>query len=430
MENFSSPRASGSAMRGALLIALLLVACGSSAPARRATPVIARSAHDPVDASDARAYAGAMNALGLDVWEGLRASGETGTPAISPASIALALTLTDGGAGGSTADAMRDTLHLASAPDDALRAAGHVMRAWNDPTRTTYELAIANRLFGEQAFPFRETFLAATRDALGAELARVDYQRDAEGARRTINEWVLSQTASRIHDLVPAGVLDDATRLVLVNAVYFRGRWLRELDRARTRDEVFHVPGGDAPLVAMMHAEGGRYGEDAHVQLLELPYAGEELAMLVVLPRDREGLAAVERDLDASRVHEWAAALETRHDLEIALPRFRVETPSLSLREVLVALGMGVAFSPETADFTPIHSSSEVLFVSEVIHRVFVEVNEEGTEAAAATAVVMASDEAVTDAPPRFVADHPFLFFLRDLRTGAILFAGRVVDPR
>ncbi|MDQ3031482.1 MAG: serpin family protein [Myxococcota bacterium] len=430
-------------MRRTILVPLLLglaalVACGGST-SRSATPraltpgSLAPSEVPAADVGDEAEFARSMNALGLDVWEGLRISGGGDqNMALSPASLATALAMTYGGARGETAAAMSRALHVASDPDATMAAAGALQRRWNDPARTSYELAVANRLFAEREYDFREAYLDATRVSFDAEVERLDFRGDPAGARVLINEWVEARTHDRIRDLIPRGALDDTTRLVLVNAVYFHGSWLREFDPERTIDLPFFVRGGSEPTsVPTMRATGGRYGEDEGVQLLELPYAGEELAMLIVLPRERNGLAAVEDMLDAERVARWAGRVAERGDLEVQLPRFRIETEAMALGPVLRALGMEIAFSDD-ADFSGISEPGEVpLKIGEVFHRVFVDVNEEGTEAAAATAVVMIEIESVSEPrePPRFIADHPFLFFLRDLRTGAILFAARLTTP-
>lgn len=426
-----------------LLGSLLALACGgassSSRPAARGTTprAVTPSEVPAADAADATSLARSMNALGLDVWRGLGREDEN--LAVSPASLATALAMTYGGARGQTAEAMARALHVSSDPDATMRAAGALQRAWNEQGRGAYELAVANRLFAERAYRFRQSYLDATASAFDAEVERLDFRGDPDASRAHVNAWVEARTHDRIRDLLPRGSILEDTRLVLVNAVYFHGRWARELDRASTTDVPFFVRGGGAGVaVPTMRARGGRYGEDEGVQLLELPYAsasedGEpDLAMLFVLPRARDGLGAVEQRLDAALVARWAERIGERGDLQIQLPRFRVETESMALREILGALGMEVAFGDD-ADFGGMTEPGEVpLKISEVFHRVFVEVNEEGTEAAAATGVVMVE---ITSAgprrePPRFFADHPFLFFLRDLRTGAILFAGRVVDPR
>lgn len=410
-----------------LAAALHASACGAG----RATPAAAHpTIHAAVDAADSHAFASASNELGLDIWESLRADHGDENLSISPASIASALAMTYAGARADTATAMASTMHLSSSPDVTLTAAGELVRHWNDPSRTTYELAVANRLFGDARYTFQSSFLAATRDQMGAELQRLDFRADPGGARTTINDWVSERTHGRIPQLLAGESVTDLTRLVLVNAVYFHGRWQTTFDPDLTSDRPFHARVGDH-AVRTMFREGGAYGEDEGVQLLELAYAGGDLTMLFVLPRDRDGLAAIESRLDDAQVQRWASRVGPDETTQVYLPRFRIETASLSLRAALASLGMGIAFS-DAADFSAMSDPSEVpLKIDDVIHRVFVELNEEGTEAAAATGVTMVEIESASEPrmPPRFEADHPFLFFLREPSTGAILFAGRVVDP-
>lgn len=405
----------------------LLVAIGGCGGATGAAP--RPTPHAAVDAADARAFASAANELGLDVWEQLRAEHGSQNLAISPASIGTALAMAYGGARGATASAMAATLHVGSPPSATMAAAGGLVRTWNDPSRTTYELAVVNRLFGASDYAFEDAYLAATREQMGAELQRLDFAHAPDASRVTINDWVSAQTHARIQDLLPAPAVTDVTRLILVNAVYFHGRWEQPFDPASTMDLVFHATAGERSVPTMTR-QGGAYGEDDGVQLLELPYAGGDLSMLFVLPRDADGLGSIESRLDDATVARWASRVSPSERTDVRLPRFRIVTESLSLRDALTALGMGIAFS-DAADFGAMSDPGEApLEIDDVIHRVFVELDEEGTEAAAATAVVMV-DEAVQEPArvPRFVADHPFLFFLRDTRTGAVLFAGRVTDP-
>jgi serpin B len=410
----------------ALVLGWTVAACGSTP--RTAEHPAPRSQLPPLDAADARAFASASNAFGLDVWQRVRLEHAGEDLAISPASITTALAMTYGGARGETATAMADTMHFSSSPEATMTAAGRVVSSWNDPARTSYELAVANRLYGATHYAFDAAYLAATRDAFGAELERVDFAA-SEPARALINQWVSDRTHARIPELMPQGSISADTRLVLVNAVYFHGRWAVPFDPAITGDEVFHAPSGDVS-VPTMHRTGGSFGEDDGVQLLQLGYAGDELSMLIVVPNDAQGLTAVEDRLDAALVDRWAGQVRAAHDLEVSLPRFRIETPAMSLSRLLSGLGMSVAFS-DAADFSGmIEPGQQPLQISEVVHRVFVELNEEGTEAAGATGVTMVVTSARMGEPPRIVVDRPFLFFLRDHATGAILFAGHVLDPR
>ena len=412
---------------GSLLAASLLLAsaCGGSAAGRSTTPTI--------DVTDARSFADASNATGLDIYRQLASS--PGNLAISPASISTALAMTYAGARGETATVMAGGLHLRASPEEATRLAGAAVRAFNDPTRTAYELSVANRLFGDRSYRFEPAFVRSTGEAFGAELEVVDFGASEE-ARGTINTWVSDRTHQRIDELLPTGSVTGDTRLVLVNAVYFHGRWAQPFDEAATYDAPFHAAGGDVSA-PMMHRVGGRYGEGSgggDVQLYALPYAASDdghdaMSMLFVLPRRAEDLPAIEQALDADTVSRWAAATYPNDEVQVALPRFRMEIDAFSLRPALTALGMGPIFEPD-ADFSGMYAAGEQpIYVSDVFHQVFVELNEEGTEAAAATAVVMTIESASISEPPRFTADHPFLFFLRDDTTGAILFAGRVARP-
>ena len=411
-----------------LALVLALAACGGGGAAGG---TVHTTTHPAAEASDAAAFASAANELGLDVWESLRGEHQDENLAISPASISTALAMTYGGARGETATAMAGAMHVSSSPDGTMASAGALVRAWNDPSRTAYELAVANRLFGDRSYAFEDAYLAATREQMGAELERLDFAGSPDASRGTINGWVSERTHERIPELLPDGTISGDTRLVLVNAVYFHGRWQETFEPEATSDRLFHAPAGDH-AVPTMFRQGGAYGEDDDVQLLALPYAGGELTMLFVLPRDRGGLGSVEARLDDALVRRWASRVSENALTQVYLPRFRIETDSLSLRAALSGLGMAIAFS-DAADFTAMCAPGEQpLRIDDVIHRVFVELNEEGTEAAAATAVTMVAESASMDAPPpppRFEADPPFLFFLRDSRTGAILVAGRVVDP-
>ncbi len=414
--------------RIAAALVALTSACGGAHPTHTATP--------PIDVVDARSFADASNATGLDVYRQL-AGASAGNLAISPASISTALTMTYGGARGETATAMARGLHLASTPEDATRLAGAAVQTFDDPSRTAYELAVANRLFGDRSYHFDPAFVRRTGDAFGAELEAVDFVGATEEARHTINDWVSDRTHERIDELLPGGSVSADTRLVLVNAVYFHGRWAVPFDVASTFDAPFHTAAGDV-TAATMHRVGGYYGEGheaaGEVQLFALPYAAsadghDAMSMLFVLPRDAGALPAIERDLDAATVARWASAVSPNDEVEVALPRFRMEIDAFSLRPALTAMGLGPIFE-DSADFTGMSESGQPgLYVSDVFHQVFVELNEEGTEAAAATAVTMVADCAAMSEPPRFTADHAFLFFLRDESTGAILFAGRLARP-
>lgn len=417
------------------LVSLLLLygcnACGGAAaggdvdpgaPGSRATPgtgprpAINRSTTPTDD------VAMAENRFAIDLYQELRSA--DGNLAMSPASISLALGMTMAGARGDTASIMARTLHV-DAIDDPHAAYAAQLARWNDAARAAYELRVANRLFGERSLRFHDAFVQLTGSRYGAPLEPVDFANAAGGVRRHINGWVEDQTDDRIRDLLPDGSIDGSTKLVLANAIYFKGRWASEFEARDTRPRAFRLAGGASADVPTMHQHGTFQTASADgVRLLELPYAGGELSMVVLLPDDPNGLAAVEERLSADRLAEWIAAL-SEEDLDVALPRFRIDPPRpIELRSALSALGMELPFTA-AADFGGM--SDAPLSIDKVFHKAFVEVNEQGTEAAAATAVVMTEGAALTT---RFEALHPFLFLIRDRTDGAILFMGRVSDPR
>ncbi|MBD3366842.1 MAG: serpin family protein, partial [Candidatus Eisenbacteria bacterium] len=262
----------------------------------------------------------------------------------------------------------------------------------------------------------------------GAGFNTVDFVRDTEKARTRINGWVEDETNDRIENLIPRGALDSSTVLVLVNAIYFKGDWKQKFDEEATREAPFMSP-GEATTVDMMHRvdDYGYLADDA-AQVLELPYQGGDLAMTVILPTDESdgALAALESSLTPELLADWFAGLSERK-VDVSLPRFTIHWGTEELGDDLRALGIVEAFKPGTADFSGIAGNRE-LFISKVLHKAFVDVNEEGSEAAAATAVGIARTS-IPEPPPVFRADRPFLFLIRDRGTGAILFMGRLASP-
>lgn len=413
-------------MRIALSLSISLLACGpSSTPSGPTTPPQPEIAASMTD--DPAPFVRSTNALAFDLWAELRRA--PGNQVVSPASIALALDMTFAGARGETAEQMARVLH-ADDPEALHAAAARALASWNDPERETYTLAVANRLFGERSLTFEPSFLALTGQRYGAPLEPLDLLGDPEGSRVHINQWVEEQTRERIRDLIPQGALEDSA-LVLTNAIYFLADWETPFEPNLTRDAEFFAEGARSVRVPTMHRTGEmRYGEADGVQVLELPYRGDELAMTIVLPREREGLSAVEAQLDAARFESWIGSLEARR-VELALPKLRLAPESTSLSDVLRALGMPRAFTRD-ADFSGMVSPPRpALYLADVFHEAFIEVDEKGTEAAAATAAVIAltSARVEPEAPIPFRAEHPFLLFVRDVQSGAILFMARVSSP-
>jgi serpin B len=299
-----------------------------------------------------------------------------------------------------------------------------------DPADKTagFQLRIANRLWGQQGFQFLPAFLDVIRTNFGADLGVVDFKQ-AEAARKTINAWIAQQTDDKIQDLIAAGVLDEQTRLVLTNAIYFKARWTHEFGKTNTADAPFHTSASQQKGVPTMHQTHRlRYAAADDIQVLELPYSQSgSLSMVVLLPGKIDGLADLEKRLSADNLQKWSQDLKPR-PVKVSLPKFKLAS-QFGLSDTLAAMGMTLAFSAQ-ADFSKM-SSEQRLAISAVIHKAFVDVNEEGTEAAAATAVAMRAMALapMLEEPVEFRADHPFVFFIRDNRTQSILFLGRLVKP-
>jgi serpin B len=362
----------------------------------------------------------------VDLYAQLRT--QPGNLFLSPHSISTALAMTSAGAAGNTAAQMAATLHLPKEGDVHAAFAGLEAGLRAIQEKGGVKMSTANSLWPDKASTFLPAFLDLCRTHYGADITPQDFRGAPEAARKTINDWVSDRTAGRIQDLLAPGVIDALTRMVLVNAIYFKGDWAARFDPAKTEPATFFAAEGER-AIPLMHRRGSiRYAATDTLQLVELPYAGNDLSMLVLLPRERDGLPALEAALTADKLTEWTKALRPR-DVKLWLPRFKVEAQFL-LKPTLAALGMGDAFDADKADFSGMNGRKD-LFIGAVVHKAFVEVNEAGTEAAAATAVVMQTRSAVrpVDEPAEFRADHPFLFFLRDMRTGAILFAGRLATP-
>jgi serpin B len=370
------------------------------------------------------------NAFAFDLYGKLRERG--GNLFVSPASISTALAMTYAGARERTAEQMAKAMHFALPADKLHPAFGALLADFgrDDSTNRGYQLAVANALWGQKGYSWREEFLKLTRAHYGAGLHEVDFQSDASGARKIINAWVEKQTHDKIQELIREGILNQNTRMVLTNAIYFKGDWATRFDKKVTFDQAFHVSAEKQVKVPMMHRTGPyRLYGDQDVQVLDMPYKGNELSMLVVLPKKVDGLEEVENRLSAERLSSWDKGLREEEKVNVTLPKFKM-TSEFSLAEQLAKLGMTDAFDMDAADFSGMDGRVHWLYIAAVLHKTYVDVNEEGTEAAGATAVVVAKREArPAERIPTFQADHPFLFAIRDNRSGSILFMGRVTDP-
>jgi serpin B len=376
---------------------------------------------------DVQAVADANNRFALDLYGKLRE--KPGSLFFSPYSVHTALAMAATGAKGNTLDEMVKVLHLPA--DEGKRLAAGDLGRWYAHPRPDYELAVANALWGQKGFPWRPEFLAVQKDRFGAGFNEADFVSNPDAERQRINKWVEGQTRDRIKDLLKEPHITVDTRMVLANAIYFKGRWAEEFDKKETRDAPFHLADGKTATVPLMHRKiKCKYGVadpkadwGNQVKLAELPYRGDDLSMVLILPPKADGLPAIEKQLTPETLAKWIGAMTPKSDFSVSLPRFTLETEA-DLPGYLKQLGMVDAFDKDRADFSGM--SPEALCVSAVAHKAFVDVNEEGTEAAAATAVMFET----VSLPPSFRADRPFLFLIRDVKHGTILFLGRYVGPK
>jgi serpin B len=345
----------------------------------------------------------------------------------SPYSISTALAMTYGGARGKTAEEMATTLHFGLEPARLHPAFASLIRELNAPDqKRKYQLSTANALWGARGYGFLPEFLTLTKERYGAGLRELDFENATEAARKTINGWVEEQTKDKIKDLIPEGVLARDTRLVLTNAIYFKAAWAEAFNDKATKPEDFLTAAGKKVKVPMMHqSEMLPYLDGGDFHMVELPYESHQLSLLVLLPKKAAGLADLEKSLTSARLDEWRGKLK-RHIVTLALPKFKV-TAEFKMKDVLSAMGMKLAFS-KMADFSGM-TSREKLFIDQVLHKAFVDVHEKGTEAAAATAVIVRPTSAPVAPRVTVRADHPFVFVVRETRTGSLLFMGRLANP-
>jgi serpin B len=380
----------------------------------------------PAITADQATVAEGNNAFAVDLYGQLRK--QDGNLFFSPESISTAFAMAYAGARGTTSVQMANTLHFALPPDSLHPAMGALLTNLN-AAHPGYQLHVADALWAEKDYKFLDEYLKLTSNDYGAGFNRVDFKTAPESVRQTINQWVEQKTENKIKDLIPPRAISPATRLVLTNAIYFKGDWETKFDKAQTQDEDFHLSAAQNVKAPLMHssAKFGYFKGDTF-QALNIPYKSGELSMVVLLPNDVAGLPALEKSMTAANVNQWLSQLHVGPKVIVTLPKFKM-TDQLELSNALGALGMAQAFQPGTADFSGMTGRRD-FWISSAIHKAFIDVNEEGTEAAAATAIVMRSMAMAREQPPViFRADHPFLFLIRDNRSGSILFMGRVTDP-
>lgn len=428
-----------------LLASILLAGCGdadadtrSGAVDRASVPVVTLPAvyiPPPADdlpgpATSHHAVANEANVFAFDLYRQLAAS--EGNLFFSPSSIHTALAMTYAGARGQTAEQMARTMHYPLDGDTLHPAYAELLQTLSGQSKEStrqpaYQLNIANALWSQKGFTFEPAFLAINEASYGAGVNTVDFKGDAEASRQTINRWVEQATNNKIKDLLAPGSVDEYTRLVLTNAIYFKADWAEQFVKERTKDGDFHTSNGNTVKVPMMRdVKHGQVLRTDTFQAATLPYRGGELSMTIFLPNARDGLAAMEKQLTPGNLGRWQEQYEHVR-INWTLPRWTF-TSSFDLAGTLAAMGMPEAFANK-ADFTGM-STSEPLLISAVVHQAFVAVDENGTEAAAATAVGVSAGAAERHVPVPFVVDHPFVFIIRHDKTGSIFFMGRVENPK
>ncbi len=366
-------------------------------------------------------------AFALDLYGRLKSN--PGNLFFSPYSISTALAMTYNGARGETEKQMSQVLHFGAAQEEVHTGFNELQRQLGKAEKQQgIQLNIANALWAQTGHPFLPAFLKTGKDEYQANINQTDFKTKAEAARAEINHWVTQQTKDKIRDILPPGSIDASTRLVLANAIYFKGLWAEPYDKAATSPQTFHRSANSLARVPLMHHfDNVRYMEESDFQAVELPYKGGELSMVVFLPRQIEGCGALENRLTPILISRSLGRMRNQR-VEIFLPRFKLES-SFNLSATLARMGMSSAFGPQ-ADFSGI-DGTRLLYISGVFHKAWGEVNEEGTEAAASTIVVMRPSAIMKPPPPPpvFRADRPVIFFIRDTRSGSILFLGRFAGP-
>lgn len=377
-------------------------------------------------ASDAETLVRDNTDFALDLYG--RLAETPGNLFFSPYSISTALAMTYAGARGNTETEMAAALRFTLGQEALHPAFAEILDQLAEAQRSgDLRLHVANSLWPQQGYPLLEDYLSLVKTHYGVAITAVDYKQAAEEARVRINGWVEEQTQERIANLLQPGVLDPLTRLVLVNAIYFKGMWETPFKADSTVDAPFHVaPDRTVQAPLMTQSLRCRYASFPLLDIVELPYAGGGMAMIVLLPKENDGIRGLEGELTAGNIDRWLGGIGEREVL-VSLPRFKMSA-MFRLDDTLSALGMKDAFSRSKANFSGMDGRPDWLYIGAVVHKAFVEVNEEGTEAAAATAVVMGV-RSLPPSPPVFRADHPFVFLIQDKATGSILFAGRMSDP-
>jgi serpin B len=422
-------------MKKALVLVLIaslvlpLISCGQPAAGELLKSDKERITSPDVSPGDEALLVEGNSAFAFDLYQALKE--EEGNLFYSPYSISLALAMTYAGARGETAEQMAETLQFMLDQDSL-----HPAFNWLDAELAGrgegaqgkdgegFRLNIVNAIWGQKDYSFLPSFLDVLAENYGAGLRILDFINETEKSRVTINDWVSDQTEGRIKDLIPQGAIDALTRLVLTNAIYFNAAWAYPFDEKATVNGPFYLlDGGQVSVPMMKQTESFGYTDGEGYQAVELPYDGDELSMVILLPEDGQ-FQAFEDQLQSQEVGDITSSLQPAQ-VTLTMPKFEFDS-EFSLKDTLTEMGMPVAFSGE-ADFSGM-TGNLGLAISDVLHKAFVSVDEAGTEAAAATAVIV-GETAAPGQQVEVTIDRPFIFLIRDIETGAILFVGRVINP-
>lgn len=365
----------------------------------------------------------ANSAFAIKVYHEIK--NKEGNVFISPYSITSALAMTLAGADGNTEKEMSNVLSIGTIenPHEQYKS----LREDLEKT-TSVKLHVANSLWPQKGYSFLKEYMTFCSETYGVDITHVDYKRKTEKARTLINSWVSEKTVEKIPELIPSGTLSALTKMVLVNAIYFKGDWKTPFNKKTTTTEKFYTLDGDSSKTKLMFkSEKFPYKEELGLQIVEMPYTDENISMVVLLPNKKDGIKDLENALTTENLEKWTSGL-TLKKVNLHFPKFKLESGFL-LGKTLAKMGMGSAFSPNSADFSKMDGKKNNLYIGDVIHKTFIAVDEEGTEAAGATAVVMRAYASKPEPTPNFKADHPFIYLIMDRKTNTILFLGRFSEP-
>jgi len=414
---------------------VLLTGCTPSAndaiPAEEAKSSISRNNNPEVSEANLTQLVQGNTRFGMNLYYSLQQGGEN--IIFSPYSISVALAMAQAGSQGETLQQMNDVLSFSLPFEDLHPAINALQLELNNRENSDYEegkkdfeLNIVNSIWGEKTYTFLPEYLDLLAENYGAGLRLADFINQPDASRKEINQWVSNQTNDRIQDLLPENTITDLTRLVLTNAIYFKASWLHQFEPGMTQDGDFTLLNGEIVQLPMMHQiETFGYAREDGYQLISLPYEGNKLSMLIILP-DENNFAQVEKAIAELDIQNLVRSVSYAQ-LDLRMPKFKIES-SFGLADYLDAMGMKDAFIPGVADFSGMDGTRD-LFISAIQHKAFIEVDETGTEAAAATAVVVGIESMPIDEPIKVSIDRPFIFMITDNKTGSILFMGRVMNP-